>query len=127
MSFPVIPILYRRQGGRCQTIVLVTESLDNTEPNYQYDINGLVLVAVKLPPPSLCCIGDKLIFRNIGNAPFQITQREGQQIQIGDKTTTFGVTGRIDCEEMGNTVSLTCVIDSNTWSVDSIIGNVTYW
>lgn len=75
--------------------------------------------------PAASILGDMIIVTLDGATSFQITQAAGQQIRLGNVTTTAGVGGSLTTTQQGDTLTLVCKTANLAWSVISVEGNFT--
>jgi hypothetical protein len=92
--------------------------------NNGYITNGGSLVVATLP--AAATVGQTFIVTNISASGWQIAQNAGQVIQIGDESTTSGVTGYLQSNNIGDTVTFICTVVNTNFQVISMMGNVTY-
>lgn len=90
--------------------------------NNGYFCNKAGTLALALPTSSN--VGDIIEVANINTATgVQITQGSGQQIFIGNTSTTSGVSGSLTSSALGDTLKLVCRAANTTFQVVSMIGN----
>jgi hypothetical protein len=89
-----------------------------------YAADNAALVTFTLPATS--AFGDtyKVIYKGAGG--WRISQNAGQNIQLGNVTSTTGTSGFIASSATGDCVELTCTTASTTWEVTASMGNITY-
>lgn len=91
--------------------------------------NGYICVspggALSLALPATSSLGDIIEITLDGATSFTITQSAGQQIRIGNQTTTAGVGGSIASTNQGDTIRMVCQTANLKWNVLSTIGNLT--
>lgn len=80
-------------------------------------------LALLLPPVSV--LGDIIEVTLDGATSFSITQGAGQQIKIGNLSTTSGAGGSISSTQQGDTLRLVCQTANLKWNVLSSMGNPT--
>lgn len=80
--------------------------------------------ALTLGLPATSVLGDTITVSLSGATSWQITQAVGQQIRIGNQTTTFS-TGSLVSTAQGDSVTLVCRTANSFWEVISMIGNIT--
>jgi hypothetical protein len=61
----------------------------------------------------------------VGANGWLIAQNAGQNIQVGNTSTTIGAGGSIASTDVGDGVSLVCTVADTTWNAFSVIGNLT--
>jgi len=91
--------------------------------NNGYLCTGGAALSYALPAAS--AIGDVAAIGLDGSTSWTITQGAGQQIRIGNQTTTAGAGGSLTSTAQGDIVHLVCVTANTTWLVTSSIGNIT--
>ncbi len=81
---------------------------------------GTLLLAL----PAVSATGDIIEVVNKNTAlGIQFTQAAGQQIQLGNSSTTLGAAGTLTSSDVGDTLKLVCYTPNTIWSVVSAIGN----
>ncbi len=92
--------------------------------NHGYFCNKASTLALALPATS--AVGDIIEVSNINTATgVQFTQAVGQQIFIGNTSTTLGATGTLTSIAVGDALKLVCRTANLTWYVVSSMGNWT--
>jgi hypothetical protein len=91
--------------------------------NSGYICTSGAVLALLLPATS--ALGDIIEITLDGSTGFSITQAAGQQIRIGNATTTSGAGGSLSSNLPGNTVRMVCQTANLKWNVLSSIGNLT--
>lgn len=92
--------------------------------NNGYITNDPVNIDVSLPAVS--AVGDTFeILRNIGGGSWSISQGAGQQILAANSQTTVGVAGSVTSTNMGDSITLICIVPNLTWGMSAIVGNLT--
>jgi len=91
--------------------------------------NGYVCIApggaLSLALPAVSAVGSIIVVALDGATSFTITQGAGQQIRIGNTTTTAGVGGSLASTQQGDTVYMVCSVANLKWNVLSSMGNPT--
>ena len=59
-------------------------------------------------------------------AGWKIAQNAGQSVQIGNVSTTIGITGYLASSDQYDVVYLVCRVVDTTWSVVQSMGNIVY-
>jgi len=76
--------------------------------------------------PAVSAVGDVIEVSNVNTAlGIQFTQAAGQQIFIGNTSTTLGATGTLTSIAVGDALKLVCRTANLTWFVVSSMGNWT--
>jgi hypothetical protein len=89
-----------------------------------YFCNKAGVLALLLPATSV--VGDIVYAVNINTAAdTQITQASGQQIFIGNTSTTLGATGSLTSTAIGDCLTLVCRAANTTWQAIDVVGNWT--
>ena len=89
-----------------------------------YFCNKAGTLALALPAAS--AVGDIIEVVNINTATgTQFTQGAGQQIFIGNTSTTLGATGTLTSSAVGDTLRLVCQTANLTWYALDFVGNWT--
>lgn len=99
---------------------LNSDSTINAEANKGYTLTSATLQTINLPTP--CIPGDVFALHGKGNGLFKVVQRAGEQITLGNKSTTLGVSGFIDSTNSGDDIYLTCTDASGIWKNDGGYG-----
>lgn len=73
--------------------------------------------------PTVSKLGDTFIVYNFNGNGFEIAQGAGQFIQVGQQSTTAGVTGNIISTKIGDTIELVCSIANTQWQAVDYDGN----
>jgi len=81
--------------------------------------------ALTLGLPATSVLGDLIEVVLAGATSFQITQSAGQQVVVGNQTTTAGVGGSITSTSQGDSIKLVCLTPNLKWYATSSIGNFT--
>ena len=121
MSWLISPLLLTVQSNRCPGDITVSSSLQMKSGN-RYIVNSTSLITLTLPRQA--CKGESIFIEDIGTGRFRIAQLDNQQIQIGEYTTSYGLTGRIDSIEEGTSLELLCVIPNFGWLIRDINCNI---
>ena len=79
--------------------------------------------ALLLALPATSNVGDQISVALIGSTSWEITQGAGQQITIGNKSTTAGVGGSLTSTAQGDTITMVCYVTNLSWMVISSMGN----
>ena len=77
--------------------------------------------------PATAAVGTTLILQGsaAGANGWKIAQNAGQNIQVGNTSTTIGAGGSIASTDEGDGVSLVCTVADTTWNAFAVIGNLT--
>lgn len=73
--------------------------------------------AVTLTLPTTATVGSALPIIGINTGLWSIAQNAGQNIQIGNKTSTTGVGGSVSATSGSDSLELVCVVANTTWAV----------
>jgi hypothetical protein len=91
--------------------------------------NGYICVApggaLVLSLPVVSLFGDEIEVTLDGATSFTITQGAGQQIRMGNLSTTAGVFGSLVSTAQGDAIRMVCVIPDLRWLILSTMGNPT--
>ncbi len=90
--------------------------------------NGYICVGgtnLSLLLPATSIVGDILAISLDGSTSFSVTQAAGQQIRLGDVTTTLGVSGSISSLNQGDSIVLVCKQANTLWTCYGSMGNLT--
>lgn len=89
-----------------------------------YFIDGASRIDLSLPVTS--AVGDVFIAADLGGNQFRITQSGGQQILVGNSSTTIGAAGYVESIFIGDSITLVCCVVDSTWmAVPASTGNLT--
>lgn len=80
--------------------------------------------AVQVALPATSAVGDSFQVSLDGGTSWTITQGAGQQIFIGNTSTTAGAGGSIASTDQGDVVELVCRVADTEWRVVDMIGNI---
>ncbi len=81
--------------------------------------------ALALLLPAVSSIGDEIEVTLDGATSFSITQAAGQQIRLGNTTTTSGAGGSITSTQQGDSIRMICKTANLSWNILSSMGNPT--
>lgn len=110
-------------GGGLVTWSVITVN-QTAVVNQGYFCNKAGTLALALPATS--ALGDVIEVYNMNTATgTQFTQAAGQQIFIGNTSTTLGTTGTLTSIAIGDSLKLVCSAANTTWRVVSGWGNWT--
>lgn len=79
-----------------------------------YITNSASLVSLTLP--TTASVGNALAVAGLGSGGWQILQNAGQNIIIGNKSTTVGVGGSLASTNQYDTLYLLCIVANTTWT-----------
>lgn len=82
---------------------------------------GVVQIAL----PAVSAVGDTFQVAAMSAGGWQITQGAGQQIRMGNQTTTAGAGGSLASSAIGDWVTLVCNVANTNWMAISEQGNIT--
>lgn len=80
--------------------------------------------AVDLALPSTSAVGDSFQVSLDGGTSWTISQAAGQQIFIGNTSTTAGTGGSLASTAQGDVVELVCRVANTEWRVVDVVGNI---
>lgn len=95
------------------TIVVVTAASQQMIANVTYQINFASLVTLTLPLTSN--LGDRIFITGLGAGGWTIAQNSGQNIQIGNISSTIGVGGSVSSTNRYDGIELFCSVANTTW------------
>lgn len=108
-------------GGDTWSVITANQT---AAVNNGYFCNKAGTLALALPAVS--AIGDVIEVANINTATgVQFTQAAGQQIFIGNTSTTLGAAGTLTSSAVGDTLKIVCRTANTIWQVTSMMGNWT--
>ena len=81
--------------------------------------------ALSLALPATSAVGDVIVIVLDGSTSWTITQGAGQQIRLGNQTTTLGVGGSLASTAQGDCIYFVCRTANTLWTVINSIGNIT--
>jgi hypothetical protein len=93
------------------------------EDSNGYMANSAGLLKFALPTTS--SVGDTYQIIAMDTGGWMITQSAGQQIRIGNTTTTSGVVGSVSSSNQGDWIQLVCSVADLSWIGSIIQGNAT--
>lgn len=110
------------QGANAWTVV--TGATQVIAVNNGYISNRASNIAYSLPATS--AVGDIFEITNINTAlGWTVTQAAGQQIRVGNATTTLGAGGSLSSLALGDSVRCVCTVANTIWTTLSLVGNLT--
>lgn len=81
--------------------------------------------AVQVTLPAVSAVGDTFAISLDGGTSWSVQQLAGQQIFVGNQSTTAGTGGSLTSAAQGDVIELVCRQANTQWRVTSIIGNIT--
>jgi hypothetical protein len=90
-------------------------------PDSGYFANGVSLVTFILPASAL--VGSRVAIVAQTSAGWRLAQNSGQSVEVGDKATTEGITGRLGSTAVGDSVEL-IYVGNDRWRCISFTGNL---
>jgi len=81
--------------------------------------------AVQVTLPAVSAVGDQFAVSLDGGTSWSVQQLAGQQIFVGNQSTTSGTGGSLTSAAQGDIITLVCRQANTQWRVTSIIGNIT--
>ncbi len=103
---------------------VVTGTTQSAAVNNGYIANNAGMVTVTLPSTS--AVGDTVAVTGINNATgWRVAQNAGNQIFIGNGSTTAGTGGSLTSSQTRDAVYLLCVSANANWQVLNCMGNIT--
>lgn len=98
----------------------VTTPSKSMVTSYMYGANNAAGVEFTLPVTA----GVGSIIQVIGiDGIWNILQNAGQSIHFGNQTTTIGVGGSIDSSEIGDCITMVCIVTDTEFRIISAVGN----
>lgn len=111
------------QGGGEGTVVWLDDPAAGAlQVNSGYVLKTLVK-SFSLPAAS--AFGDVIEIVLAGGTSWTVTQAAGQQIFIGNTSTTLGAGGSLASNAQGDSLKMVCSAANTTWYVLSTVGNLT--
>lgn len=101
----------------------VTTTSQNMVANATYTANNAALVSLLLP--ATAAGGTVLQITGLGAGGWTITQNPGQNIQVGNISTSIGTGGSISSTNRYNTITMKCIVANTTWIVVGSQGTFT--
>jgi len=80
---------------------------------------------LSLALPATSAVGDIIEVTLDGSTGWIVTQAAGQQIRLGNSTSTLGVGGSLASTDQGDTLRMVCRTANTLWVVLSTMGNIT--
>ncbi len=109
-------------GGSTLPYTVVTGSTQTISVNNGYIANNATLVTFTLP--ATAAVGN--LIKIVGlQGSWVLAQNSGQNVIIGNASTTTGTGGSLASTNANDTISLVCVVANNTFIVDNSMGNIT--
>jgi hypothetical protein len=91
-------------------------------PNTGYFVNSAGLATLTMP--AIMNTGDVIKVVRVGAGDFLIQQLAGQQIQFGNQTTSVGIPGSIQSQNIGDAVEIICRTPIINFVVLDCMGNL---
>jgi len=108
-SSPQVLTIFRGEKGDAGSptgfIGVVTSDSVSLQTNYNYFCTSLSLQTLTLP--ATANLGDRIEINGVEVGLFRVAQLDGQQIRVGNKVTSLGLSGRIDSLAVGDLITLT--------------------
>ena len=103
---------------------VVTAASDTLVSDNGYISNRPSLIMYTLPLTS--AVGDEIRINEINaSGTFMISQNAGQNIQVGNVSTTPGVAGSVTSTAVGDSINMVCTVANTSWLAFSVVGNLT--
>lgn len=112
--------LETNNAGTFWTVVTTNQTLSD---NNGYFANAAGVLDFALPTTSL--VGDTYEVVAMSAGGWQITQGIGQQIRLGNATTTSGVGGSLASTAQGDWIQLVCTVANTNWIANVKQGTIT--
>ena len=93
--------------------VVVSTTSASMVSNTTYQPNNVGLVTLTLPPTSSA--GDRIAVCGYGSGKWIIAQNAGQNIQIGNVSSTVGVGGSVAAKNQYDSITLICSLANTSW------------
>lgn len=90
--------------------------------------NGYVCTGgtnLSLALPATSSLGNVIIITLDGSTSFSVTQSAGQQIRMGNLSTTAGVGGSLTSTAQGDSITMVCSVADLKWNILASVGNPT--
>jgi len=111
---PIVFDLYSIIFSQPFSWIDVTATTEAMTSNHGYLADNSSLVSLSLPAVS--AVGDEIAISGKGTGGWIITQGAGQQIHIGNVSSTIGVTGSVASTNYTDSVRLVCTVADLTWT-----------
>lgn len=109
-------------GGGVSWSVITLDQTAAVNNGYFCNKAGTLLLAL----PASSSVGQVIEVSNINTAlGIQFTQAAGQQIFIGNTSTTLGAAGTLTTTAVGDALKIVCRTANTIWQVVSVVGNWT--
>lgn len=109
-------------GGLPRLPYTESTATGNLAVDNAYGINSASLITMTLP--AACAVGTEIQIIGIGAGGWRIAQNANQIIHFGNRSSTTGVSGRVDSTHRRDSMRLVCVVTNNEWVVESAVGNL---
>lgn len=90
--------------------------------------NGYICIspggALSLSLPATAAVGTIIEVVLAGATSWTVTQAAGQQVFMGNVSSTLGATGTVASTAAGDSIRMVCTVANTTWYVISSIGNI---
>lgn len=81
--------------------------------------------AVTLTLPATAVVGDTYIVEGLGAGGWVVAQNASQLIHLGSSVTTTGTGGSLASTNAFDSVVINCIVTNTTFTVRSVVGNIT--
>jgi len=90
-------------------------------------INTKAGALLTLTLPATAAVGTTVCIQGsaAGTGGWLLAQNAGQNVQIGNQTTTPGVGGSLASTDNNDAICCVCTVADTTWNVYSVVGNIT--
>lgn len=109
-------------GGENWLNVTAADNPVSLTPEYTYVASGAGVVRFMLPPAA--SLGDTYEIVGNGNL-WTVGQNAGQSINLGNQSTTPGVFGNVTATMVSDSITISCIIANNLFTIRSPQGNPT--
>jgi hypothetical protein len=100
----------------------ITATTQTMTADAGYVADNVALVTLTLP--IIAAFGSVIFVQGLGSGGWSIAQNAGQNIQVGNISSTIGVSGSVSSTNRYDAVTLLCVIADTTWTTLSTIGEI---
>lgn len=100
---------------------VVTGTSDTMEAGNGYITNNASLVVLTLPATS--SVGDQISVQGYGAGKWRVSQGAGQQIRVGNVSTTVGATGYVLAADQYDAATFVCVVANTEWLCMSVLSS----
>lgn len=102
-------------GGLTPVFITTSQTLT---PNTRNFVNGGSQLNLTMPVTSN--VNDVIILNSVSSFGYKTVQAAGQQSQVLGQATTLGVSGYIESQNLGDSITLVCVVQNDNWFAEVV-------